>query len=77
MIFVFLSPLVPIICILCRFGVSAIVSVPKASINKNRYALIKKNKIRMTFNIVVTSPSGNVPLEKKYWICAARLHDRP
>ena len=64
MLLVFLSLPVPIICILCRFGVSAIVSVPKASINKNRYVLIKKNKIGMTFNIVVTSPSGNVPLGK-------------
>lgn len=64
MILVFLSLLVPIICILCRFGVSAIVSMPKAPINKNRYVLIKENKIGMPFNIVVASPSGNVPLGK-------------
>ena len=39
-------------------------SMPKTAINKNRYTLIKKNKIGMPFNIVVASPSGNVPLGK-------------
>lgn len=32
--------------------------------HKNRYVLIKENKIGMPFNIVVASPSSNVPLGK-------------
>ena len=55
---------VPVFCVLSRSCISAIVSMPKASINENRYVLVKKNKVRMPFNIIVPSPSGNMLLVK-------------
>ena len=58
---------VPVFCVICRLSVSAIVSMPKASVNENRYVLVKKNKVRMPFNIIVPSPSGDMLLAK-YWI---------
>ena len=38
--------------------------MPKASVNENCYVLVKKNKVRMPFNIIVPSPSGNMLLVK-------------
>ena len=55
---------VPVFCVLCRSSISAIVSMPKASVNENRYVLVKKNKVRMPFNIIVPSPSGDMLLVK-------------
>ena len=55
---------VPVFCAFCRSSVSAIVSVPKASVNENRYVLVKKNKVGMPFNVIVPTPSGDMPFGK-------------
>ena len=54
---------VPVFRVLCRSSVSAIMSMPKASINEKRYVLVKK-KVRMPFNIIVLSPFSNMPFGK-------------
>ena len=55
---------VPVFCVFCRSSVSAIVSMPKASVNENRYVLVKKNKVGMPFNVIVPTPSGDMPFGK-------------
>ena len=50
----------PIILMIRRTRVSAIMPMPKASINKYGYFLLWEYKIRMTFYSIVSPPAGNV-----------------
>ena len=49
----------PIILMIRRVRVSAIMPMPKASINKYGYFLLWEYKIRMTLYSVVSPPTGN------------------
>lgn len=50
----------PIILMIRRARVSAIMPMPKASINKYGYFLLWKYKIRMPLYGIVSPPTGNV-----------------
>ena len=49
----------PIVLMIRRARVSAIMPMPKASINKYGYFLLQEYKIRMPLYGIVSSPAGN------------------
>lgn len=59
--FSFLSPIFEIFA---WASVSAIMSVPKTSIDKYSYSFFKKNKIRMTFYLIISPPSSDMMVVK-------------
>ena len=60
MINITLSFFIPIICIFNGPSITAIMSMPKATVNKNRYFTIQKNEVWMTFDIVLSPPACNM-----------------
>lgn len=54
------SLLFPVLCILGRSGITAIMAMPKTSVNKNCNPFIKKDEIRVTFNIVFSPPPSDM-----------------
>lgn len=52
----------PEIFMLFGLGFSAVMTMPKTSIDKNGNTVTQENKIRMTFDIVLPSPSFNLML---------------
>ncbi len=59
-IYISFSFLSPIFRIFTWASISAIMAMPKTSIDKYGYTFFKENKIRMAFNLIVSPPSSNM-----------------
>ena len=56
---VFFTLLLPVVCVIGWSGVSTIVTMPETAINKYRYSFLGENKVRMSFNFIVTPPTSD------------------
>ena len=64
----------PILSVICGAGISAIMSMPKTSVYEYSDFLIKENKIRMSFNFIISSPARySILLENLYQLKFRRL----
>lgn len=56
--------LLPKVGIIRRTRITAVVSMPKTTVNKNSNLFFKKNKIGVSFNFIISSPTVYIILLK-------------